>query len=32
MRSLAKNFSTINEQDFNQNVGEEAYSIYLAIY
>ena len=25
-------FSTISEQDFNQNVGEVAYSIYLAIY
>jgi len=25
-------FSTISEQDFNQNAGEVAYSIYLAIY
>jgi len=25
-------FSTISEQDFNQNVGEVAYSIYLAVY
>jgi len=25
-------FSTIREQDFNQNVGEVAYSIYLAVY
>jgi len=33
MGSLAKdNYSTISEQDFNQNVGEVAYSIYLAVY
>jgi len=25
-------FSTISEQDFNQNVGEVGYSIYLAAY
>jgi len=25
-------FSTVSEQDFNQNVGEVAYSIYLAVY
>ena len=25
-------FSTISEQDFNQNVREVAYSIYLAVY
>jgi len=25
-------FSTINEQDFNQNVGEVAYSIHLPVY
>jgi len=25
-------FSTISEQDFNQNVGEAAYSIYLGAY
>jgi len=24
-------FSTVSEQDFNQNVGEAAYSIYLAV-
>jgi len=25
-------FSTVSEQDFNENVGEVAYSIYLAVY
>jgi len=25
-------FSTTSEQDFNQNVGEVAYSTYLAVY
>jgi len=25
-------FSTISEQNFNQNIGEVAYSIYLAVY
>jgi len=25
-------FSTFSEQDFNQNIGEVAYSIYLAVY
>jgi len=32
MRSLAKDYLTISEQDFNQNVGEVAYSIYLTVY
>jgi len=30
MGSLARLFSTISEQDFNQNVVEVVYSIYLA--
>jgi len=32
MGSLAKQLSTFSEQDFNQNLGEAAYSIYLAVY
>jgi len=32
MGSLARQFSTFSEQDFNKNLGELAYSIYLAIY
>jgi len=32
MGSLARQFSTFSEQDFNQNLGEGAYSIYLAVY
>jgi len=33
MESFTKKlFSTISEQDFNQNVGEVAYSINLAVY
>jgi len=32
MGSLARLCSTIREQDFNQNVEEVAYSIFLAVY
>ena len=33
MGNLAKDcFQLISEQDFNQNLGEVAYSVYLAVY